>query len=93
MKKPNILLIYTGGTIGMIKDSKTGALGAFDFENLIVKSFSESHPAHFFLTEYYKVGYDPNSVVIYSKNVFFEKLLHIEIILSLSKVIFFCKNN
>jgi L-asparaginase len=37
MKKPNILLIYTGGTIGMIKDSKTGALGAFDFENLIDK--------------------------------------------------------
>ena len=37
MKKPNILLIYTGGTIGMIKDPKTGALGAFDFENLIDK--------------------------------------------------------
>ncbi|MBU2938340.1 asparaginase [Lacinutrix sp. C3R15] len=33
-KKPNILLIYTGGTIGMIKDSKTGALRAFDFNNL-----------------------------------------------------------
>lgn len=32
--KPNILLIYTGGTIGMIKDSKTGALRAFDFNNL-----------------------------------------------------------
>ncbi|MFD2542596.1 asparaginase [Lacinutrix gracilariae] len=32
--KPNILLIYTGGTIGMIKDSKTGALRAFDFSNL-----------------------------------------------------------
>lgn len=37
MSKPNILLIYTGGTIGMIKDSDTGALRAFDFENLIVK--------------------------------------------------------
>ncbi|WP_055443846.1 asparaginase [Lacinutrix himadriensis] len=33
-KKPNILLVYTGGTIGMIKDSKTGALRAFDFKNL-----------------------------------------------------------
>ena len=32
--KPNILLIYTGGTIGMIKDSVTGALRAFDFKNL-----------------------------------------------------------
>ncbi|MFD1062861.1 asparaginase [Winogradskyella litorisediminis] len=35
MNKPNILLIYTGGTIGMIKDSKTGALRAFDFNNLL----------------------------------------------------------
>ncbi|MGZ0016108.1 asparaginase [Yeosuana sp. AK3] len=33
--KPNILLIYTGGTIGMIKDSKTGVLKAFDFKNLL----------------------------------------------------------
>ncbi len=32
--KPNILLIYTGGTIGMVKDYKTGALRAFDFNNL-----------------------------------------------------------
>ncbi|QRM89008.1 type I asparaginase [Lacinutrix sp. WUR7] len=32
--QPNILLVYTGGTIGMIKDSKTGALRAFDFKNL-----------------------------------------------------------
>ena len=35
MGKPNILLIYTGGTIGMIKDSKTRALHAFDFGNLL----------------------------------------------------------
>ncbi|WP_340065024.1 asparaginase [Ascidiimonas aurantiaca] len=33
--KTNILLIYTGGTIGMTKDSKTGALKAFDFDNLL----------------------------------------------------------
>ncbi|WP_452218496.1 asparaginase [Lacinutrix undariae] len=32
---PNILLIYTGGTIGMIKDPDTGALKAFDFNNLL----------------------------------------------------------
>jgi L-asparaginase len=32
---PNILLIYTGGTIGMIKDPETGALRAFDFTNLL----------------------------------------------------------
>ena len=36
-KKTNILLIYTGGTIGMIKDSETAALRAFDFNNLMVK--------------------------------------------------------
>lgn len=34
-KKTNILLIYTGGTIGMVKDYKTGALKAFNFEELI----------------------------------------------------------
>lgn len=32
--EPKILLIYTGGTIGMIKDTKTGALKAFDFSSL-----------------------------------------------------------
>ena len=35
--KPNILLIYTGGTIGMIKHANTGALKAFDFSNLLKK--------------------------------------------------------
>lgn len=33
--KPSILLIYTGGTIGMIKDYETGALKAFDFDQLL----------------------------------------------------------
>ena len=33
-KKPEILLIYTGGTIGMIKDYETKALKAFDFNHL-----------------------------------------------------------
>ena len=36
-KKPRILLIYTGGTIGMIKDYKTKALKAFDFSQIIEK--------------------------------------------------------
>lgn len=34
---PNILLIYTGGTIGMVKDPNTGVLKAFDFNNLLKK--------------------------------------------------------
>lgn len=33
--KSNILLIYTGGTIGMIKDSETGALENFNFNDLL----------------------------------------------------------
>jgi L-asparaginase len=33
--KPKILLIYTGGTIGMIKDFDTGALKAFNFKKLL----------------------------------------------------------
>jgi L-asparaginase len=34
-KQPHILLIYTGGTIGMVKDFKTGALKAFNFDKLL----------------------------------------------------------
>jgi L-asparaginase len=32
---PKILLVYTGGTIGMIKDFKTSALKAFNFKKLL----------------------------------------------------------
>jgi len=32
---PNILLIYTGGTIGMIKDFNTGSLRNFNFDDLL----------------------------------------------------------
>lgn len=32
--KPNVLLVYTGGTIGMIKDLKTDELKAFDFNHI-----------------------------------------------------------
>ncbi|RZJ66425.1 MAG: asparaginase [Flavobacterium sp.] len=35
LSKPSILLIYTGGTIGMVKDPSTGALKAFNFKKLI----------------------------------------------------------
>jgi L-asparaginase len=35
--QPSILLIYTGGTIGMVNDPETGALRAFDFEHLSSK--------------------------------------------------------
>lgn len=33
--QPNILLIYTGGTIGMVKNPNTGALKSFNFNNLL----------------------------------------------------------
>ena len=33
-ERAKILLIYTGGTIGMVKDYKTGSLTAFDFTTL-----------------------------------------------------------
>ncbi len=33
--KPKILLIYTGGTIGMMKDFETGALKVFNFSKLL----------------------------------------------------------
>ena len=32
--KTKIMLIYTGGTIGMVKDYSTGALKAFNFKKL-----------------------------------------------------------
>lgn len=34
MKQSKVLLIYTGGTIGMIENPETGALMAFDFDHL-----------------------------------------------------------
>lgn len=32
---PSVLLIYTGGTIGMIRNSETGALESFTFDHLV----------------------------------------------------------
>ena len=34
-EKPDILLIYTGGTIGMFREYQSGALKAFDFDKLL----------------------------------------------------------
>ena len=49
--KKAILLIYTGGTIGMVKDPNTGSLRPFDFSSVV-----ESIP------ELSKFGYDIDSV-------------------------------
>ena len=35
--RPKVLLIYTGGTIGMVKDLDTGALIPFNFDELLVR--------------------------------------------------------
>ena len=32
--KPKLLIIYTGGTIGMVNDPKTGQLISFDFNQM-----------------------------------------------------------
>ncbi|MGB1104183.1 MAG: asparaginase [Crocinitomicaceae bacterium] len=34
MQNPDVLIIYTGGTIGMVNDPETGVLKPFDFEHL-----------------------------------------------------------
>lgn len=34
MEKPKVLIIYTGGTIGMVNDMNTGMLTAFNFDHL-----------------------------------------------------------
>ena len=39
-KKPSVLIIYTGGTIGMINDPANGSLKPFDF-NKIMKQIPE----------------------------------------------------
>jgi len=36
MPKPKILLIYTGGTIGMVKNFETGVLKVFNFKKLLL---------------------------------------------------------
>jgi L-asparaginase/Glu-tRNA(Gln) amidotransferase subunit D len=34
VKPISLLIIYTGGTIGMVRDPKTGILHPFPFENI-----------------------------------------------------------
>ena len=34
-KRASILIIYTGGTIGMIQNPETGALESFNFDHLL----------------------------------------------------------
>jgi L-asparaginase len=34
MSKPKVLLIYTGGTIGMVADARSGTLQAMDLDHL-----------------------------------------------------------
>ena len=51
MRNPKVLIIYTGGTIGMINDPETGALKPFDFAHLYnsvpeLKQFDYELEAH-----------------------------------------------
>ncbi|OQY12317.1 MAG: L-asparaginase 1 [Desulfobacteraceae bacterium 4572_19] len=43
MIKRTVLLIYTGGTIGMVKDKDTGTLVPFDFDDLLLRMPELSH--------------------------------------------------
>lgn len=45
MRKPHIIIIYTGGTIGMFKDFQTNALRNFDFE-MIYDNIPELNHLH-----------------------------------------------
>ena len=53
--KTSILIIYTGGTIGMVKDPKNGSLKPFDFDH-ILKQVPELKDFGFELTT---VSFDP----------------------------------
>ena len=45
----SVLLIYTGGTIGMIENTTTGALESFNFEQLQKHFFPDAgNPERFF---------------------------------------------
>jgi L-asparaginase len=37
LENPSILILYTGGTIGMLKDPETGEMKLFDFDNIITQ--------------------------------------------------------
>lgn len=53
MRHPSILIIYTGGTIGMVRDPESGTLRPFNFENIyealpILRSFDYRLEFHSF---------------------------------------------
>ena len=61
----SILIIYTGGTIGMVKDEKTGALKSFDFDSLLkeipeIKRFAHEINIHSFETPIDSSNMQPN---------------------------------
>ena len=47
-----VLLIYTGGTIGMGRNPRTGALEPLDFNNIVSNRFRMSHNVIF--KDYYR---------------------------------------
>jgi L-asparaginase len=51
VKHISLLLIYTGGTIGMVRDSQTGVLHPFPFEN-IIDEIPELRKTSFHLSSY-----------------------------------------
>ena len=59
----NILLIYTGGTIGMVQNAETGALESFDFQQLqqhVPELYTLGHhiDVHTFQPPHRLVGHD-----------------------------------
>ena len=71
--KPAILIIYTGGTIGMIKDEKSGTLKPFNFNNL----FDYVPTLKLFNYDIESYCFDPSidSSVIHPE--FWKKLVHV----------------
>ena len=52
VETPSVLLIYTGGTIGMIENPETGALENFNFDHLLkhVPELKKIQLSHFLLS-------------------------------------------
>ncbi|PBQ34710.1 L-asparaginase 1 [Sphingobacteriaceae bacterium] len=73
-KKSSVLLIYTGGTIGMMQDARTGELKPFDF-----KSLTEQIP------ELTKFDIDLSSISF--KNPIDSSNMHPEVWIELAKII------
>ena len=56
----SVLIIYTGGTIGMVNDPATGALCPFDFEQ-IAKAVPEIREFGFSINSYTNTSSTPDS--------------------------------